>query len=116
MKKYPVHYKGKEYEVRWKEDRWGHHVINTTLCIYEVKRFSIFKIRKAVFNIDKDAIAMELLNKKIFTDNPYHYIEEIKLLFQLWEETKNRYSKEEFVQQLQERALANWDGVIEGGE
>ena len=37
MKKYPVHYKGKEYEVRWEVSRWGHHVINTTLCIYEDK-------------------------------------------------------------------------------
>ena len=41
MKKYPVHYKGKEYEVRWEEECY-----RSVLCIYEVKKYIYLKYIK----------------------------------------------------------------------
>ena len=112
MKKYPIYYKGKEYEVRWEESRRSYSPLCTTLCIYEVKTIYKFKVYKKVFSFDEDLIKDFLDIKKIHPNNPNYYIEEIKRLFKLW----GREIEYKKIESSKEQALANWDGVIEGGE
>jgi hypothetical protein len=102
MKKYPVHYKGKEYEVRWE-----HRGYIAFITIYEVRRKKAFKY-KEVFSIKAKS-----LNQRFFMDDPLFYVKEVKLLFDLWEKRTDENNKKELIQQLKEETLENWDGIIE---
>lgn len=106
MKKYPVIYKGKEYEVRWEEDTFSF------LTIYEVKEIKIFKKIKFKEYIEKyysfTSTVQELVT--VSDDDPNYHIEEIKTLFKMWEELLSI----ENVIEKQEQSLEEWDGVIDG--
>ena len=109
MKKYPVTYKGKEYEVRWE----GYSSF-TELVIYEVKTINIFgkfKIRtyQKKFNVYEDVVEEIAKTSK---ENINYYIEEVKELFEIWEADEHckKYGKE--IEEQKKQALAEWDGVI----
>ena len=110
MKKYPVHYKGKEYEVRWKVSRWR----DKSLCIYEVKTICKFKVYKKVISFGEEYIRKFLADeKRIYSWDPNFYIEEIKMLFYLWEICIEEKNKRDELNLTKEQALKNWDGIIE---
>jgi hypothetical protein len=113
MKKYPVHYKGKEYEVRW-----GEKYYRSVLGIFEVKKISIFKkfrIKKykSKFNAYEDEIIDKVESKGILKSHPNFYIEEIKMLFYLWERRIEEENKRDELNLVKEQVLENWDGIIE---
>lgn len=114
MKKYPVHYKGKEYEVRWKVSRWGNYVYNRSLCIYEVKTICKFKVYKKVISFGEEDIREFLADeKRIYSWDPNFHIEEIKMLFYLWERCIEEKNKRDELNLAKEQVLENWDGIIE---
>jgi len=112
MKKYPIKYKGKEYEVRWMS-----HIFGTQLYIYQVDTYKIlFKTIQTYtykYDIAEDFIVEKLVTNGICKDDPNYYIEEIKVLFEKWEKYKHITKEYKTIQNNKEKALAEWDGVIE---
>lgn len=104
MKKYPVTYKGKEYEVRW-EDYFGYY-----LTIYEVKRF--WKIKFYISRYRTWEVNIEDL-VSIPENDPNYYIEEVMELFKLWEAVTQKEKEEKTVEINKQKSLAEWNGVIE---
>ena len=107
MKKYPIHYKGKEYEVRWEEECY-----RSVLCIYEVKKIYIFKIYKLKSYAYEREIIDKVEFKGICKSHPDFYIEEIKMLFKDWEEFTEEQNKRQLIKAAKENALKEWNGVI----
>lgn len=107
MKKYPIYYKGKEYEVRWSEE-WYRNI----LSIFEVKKIFIFKNYKCKFYTYEDEIIDKVESKGILNNHPNFYIEEIKILFKEWEDFSEEQNKRQSIKVAKETALANWNGVI----
>ena len=110
MKKYPVIYKGKEYEVRW-EEYYGF----TELVIYEVKIINIFgklktKTYKEKFK-EYEKVIKEFVS--ISSSDPNYYIEEVKELFKIWEADEHCKKYGEEIENNKKQALAEWDGVID---
>lgn len=107
MKKYPVIYKNKEYEVRWDKDIFGDFYIE----IYEVKHLGKIKYYK-IKHIEHERVVNEFLHISKNASN--YYIEQAKVLFKLWE-TKNQVKEDEKAAEIKkQKALAEWEGVIEG--
>lgn len=112
MKKYPVIYKGKEYEVRWE-----FNIISTDLVIYEVKTNYIFgKIKRKTYKekYRKNEMWVELEKETILSEkDPNYYIKEVKMLFKMWEAKLKEKEELEETYRIKEQALAEWDGVID---
>ena len=109
MKKYPVTYKGKEYEVRW--EYGGREGLITHIYIYEVFTSAILKRKSYRYKYDVPRFMMD----KIITlskDNPNYYIEEAKTIFEIWERDEEDKQKAEMIKANKEKALEEWDGVI----
>ena len=109
LKKYPVKYKGQKYEVRWE----GHEYGRPYLCIYKVTNILGIKIYKHIYNqytyyLDD---LLEDLHKP--SDPNDIYIEEVKMLFKLWEQKQEREEAKNRTQRNKENALKEWNGVIE---
>ena len=114
MKKYPVIYKNKEYEVRWEEGSLlGKHFYDH-IAIYEVKKIlKIFKYYKEVYSLNELYLMDYLSSIDIYKDNPNYYIEEVKYLFYLMEDEASKEEKAKTNKYMKEKALAEWDGIIE---
>ena len=110
MKKYPVTYKGKEYEVRWE----GYSSL-IELVIYEVKTINIFGKLKIKTYKEKFKEYESVIKKivSILSSNPTYYIEEVKELFKLWEADEYTKKYQEEIKNKKYQALAEWDGVID---
>ena len=110
MNKYPVIYKGKEYEVRWEIIGIHKH-----LTIYEVKERNILNIIKRKTYIRKyynySFCVQELI--AIPDDDPNYHIEEVKTLFKMWETELQEEENENNIKRKKMQALAEWDGVID---
>lgn len=107
MKKYPVTYKGKEYEVRWEQIGCLNYI-----SIYEViegRIFKRFKIYKSVYSELKSTIDEVMYMSK---NDPTYYIEETKTLFKFWERSKKRKQEKEDIEANKLKALEEWDGEI----
>lgn len=109
MKKYPVIYKGKEYEVRWNTVFYIDY-----LTIYEVKKIFGIKYRKEIYSEEECDIKKILNNLDNFDeDDPNYYIEEIKCLFIQMEIENAIYKRQKQTKNKQEQVLKEWDGVID---
>ena len=105
MKKYPVIYNGKEYEVRWSTLFYVDY-----LTIYEIKKIFGIKYRTEIYSEKEDTINKILNNiDKSYKDDPNYYIEEIKCLFRQVEIENDIYK----TKSKQKQALKEWDGVID---
>lgn len=111
LKKYPVKYKGQKYEVRWEGFEYGKHYIR--LCIYEVTNIFGIKIYKYRYDNYQCYIDELLEELHIPSDHNEIYIEEIKMLFKLWENKQEREEAKNRVKRNKENALKQWNGVIE---
>ena len=110
MKKYPVTYKGKEYEVRWE----GYSGL-TELVIYEAKTINIFgklkiKTYKEKFK-EYEAVIKKFVG--IPSSDPPYYIKEVKELFKIWEADEYAKKHQEEIKNNKKQALEEWDGVID---
>ena len=112
LKKYPITYKGQKYEVRWEGMEYGADHI--TVCIYQVTKY-IFGIKtyKYIYGNYEYYIKDILEDSKITYDSKDIYIEEIKMLFKLWETRKEIDEEKERIKRSKENALKEWNGVIE---
>ena len=108
MKKYPVHYKGKKYEVRWEI-----YFYEEIISIYEVKQTITSKKYKQVYFSFEDEIKEKLKSDGINEEDSNFYIEEVKLLFKKWKDYSQNYNKIQSIREAKKNALANWDGVID---
>ncbi len=110
MKKYPVTYKGKEYEVRWEL------YLGTILTIYEVKEIKIFKKLKLKKYIKKYSTYLHEVQKLVTVsdDDPNYHIQEVKTLFDMWKLELQIEEYENKTERIQKKALEEWDGVING--
>ena len=108
MKKYPVTYKGKEYEVRWEKGSVFGRLYDN-LSIYEVRKIFKIKTYKEVYceyewEVDK------YIN--VPNSSPDYYIEQVKVLFELWEYSMESKRQKKIIEENKRNALAEWDGVI----
>ena len=113
MKKYPVIYKGKEYEVRWEERIVDYRCRPKALVIYEVTASKILKRKKYKY------VYMEYRSElfcyaHLQKDDPDFYIKEVKRLFEFYEEYEKEKREKEMIESNKKKALAEWDGVIDG--
>lgn len=118
MKKYPVTYKGKDYEVRWTYASVFNLFHNgECISIYEVNKIFKIKTYKKIYTVERTIIEDFI---KVSRDDHNYYIEEAKEAFKSMEADKRfksmkleeRLRKENTVN-MQQQALEEWDGVIE---
>ena len=109
MKKYPVTYKEKEYEVRWE-----HNLCFNYVTIYKVNKILGIKYCVQVYSVCEYDLERYLIIKNIYKeDNPNYHIEEVKALFDLMElEIITERNKKES-EKIKQQALIEWDGVID---
>lgn len=115
MKKYPVIYKGKEYEVRWEEETYCGMIYDYTIAVYEVKPYTSFFTHKNKLKYKKiDSYCSSIINKlyDLDTDDEKLYIKQAMytvatVLADIEEETRKKSLKE-----TQEQKLQEWDGII----
>lgn len=106
MKKYPVTYKGKEYEVRWEQEICGDYI-----SIYEVgKIFKKFKTYECIYSVQEETIDEVLYLSK---NDPNYYIEETKKLFEFWERVQKVKKEKELIEANKQKSLEEWDGIVE---
>lgn len=113
MKKYPIIYKGKEYEVRWEQASLVCNTLYDSITIYEVQKIKILGIKIKRY-IEKFSEYQHNIDNHIYPlSNQNYYIEEVKTLFNIWElqTQEKRKKQEESVAKL--RTLEEWDGVID---
>lgn len=106
MKKYPVTYKNKKYEVRW-----GSNFI-PFISIYEERYFLGLKYFKEIYNIYEYELEDYLRKCGIFDTNPNYYIEQAKAIFYLMEQEKTYKAYIKETEQNKRTNLENWDGVL----
>ena len=114
MKKYPITYKNKEYEVRWEEGSLlGKHFYDH-ITVYEVKKIlKNYKYYKEVYSVNENYLMDYLSSIHIYKDNPNYYIEEIKCLFNLMEYDASKKEKANKEKYTKEKALEEWNGILE---
>lgn len=102
MKKYPVTYKGKAYEVRWNNN------LLDSIGIYEVSflNLKIYKYGCYTYYLD------EYLPKGITENHPDYYIEQVKTLFYLWERSCKEKETAKLIEKDKQMNLEEWDGVV----
>lgn len=103
MRKYPITYKNKEYEVRWEQDFF------CCVSIYEKRKLLGISYFKRMYSEYEHDLRRYLLIDK---NNANYHIEEVKALFDLWEAHIELNKEEERVVSMQLKSLAEWDGVI----
>lgn len=104
MKKYPVIYQGKEYEVRWEHDSFL-----STISVYEVLPRKIFKYKKlSSFYIHA---IHALYNLKL--DDEDLYIKEAQCAIKMALEEIETDNKLKILEETRKHKLEEWNGVIE---
>ena len=85
LKKYPIIYKGKSYEIRWEKHTYYGEVMGTYINLYQVTP-TIFNIKryKKVYSNDLKTIELALKMNNIFENNPQYYVEQAKCVFNIW--------------------------------
>ena len=110
MKKYPVTYKGKEYEVRWEATPFKY------IVIYEVKHFWKIKYyRQRFYEYESEINRLVKAWENVPENDPSYYIAQVRTLFELWRRVLKNAEDEETAEIKKQKALAEWDGVIESG-
>ena len=105
MKKYPVTYKGKRYEVRWTDD------FLERVCIYEERKKLGIKYFKETYSEYETTLRQYLKRKDVCKDVNY-YVEEVKILFEFWENETRITKDKKRLEYNQLKALKEWDGEI----
>lgn len=109
MKKYPITYKGKEYEVRWEKD-----FFITYVTVYKVKKILGIKFYTQVYYMDKYNLEEYLNNIGIYREyNTNYHIEEVKYLFNLMKLHITEKGLKTEREKEQKKKLKEWDGFID---
>lgn len=115
MNKYPVTYKGQEYEIRWEKDYYRSHY---TMCIniYEViKGKNLFRKEIIIMYEKIDSYSKEDIDKEIAC-SPSDidlYIKEAKCALNKTIKKIEKEQQKELLEQQRKQALKNWDGNME---
>lgn len=108
MKKYPITYKGKKYEVRWE-----HTMLFDYVTIYEERKIFGIKYLKEIYSMDELGLETYLKNLGVYEENnPTYYIDQVKYLFELMEKSILEKTKKLKDEELKQKTLDEWDGVI----
>lgn len=109
MNKYPVIYKGKEYEVRWEDE------FIRKISIYEARKIFGIKYFKNIYT-EPIAIVDKYIKEffRISNDDPNYHIEEAKCLFYMMESKKEKEERQRIIKNMQKKELEEWNGVIDG--
>lgn len=111
IKKYPIYYKNKEYEIRIEEERFDEWFYNTCINIYEVNTYTSYLLGcpirdkrkyKKVYSKNLNYLKQRLSIGKNSDD---YYVELFKLAFK-------KYIEPIETEERQLAALENWNGVI----
>lgn len=115
MKKYPVIYKGKKYEVRWTQIAYIDRLI-----VYQVYKIFGIKFFERIYRMDEYDINFELMHESkadksnlLPKETPEYRIEQVKCLFRNMEKDLYKIRKEQELKTQQKQALKEWDGVID---
>lgn len=103
MKKYPVIYQGKEYEVRWEKDSFL-----STIRVYEVLPRKFFKYKK--LNSFYTHAVHALYDLK-FEDEDL-YIKEVQCVIKMTLEEIETDNKLKILEETRKQKLKEWDGVV----
>ena len=113
MKKYPVTYKGKEYEARWENGSiLGAHLFDH-VTIYEIKNMLGIKYKKEVYSIYESGLEECLDVIGIHKEDSSYYIEQVKCLFDLMEGSILEKKKEQEEEIARHKALKEWNGHVD---
>lgn len=107
MKKYPITYKGKEYEVRWE-----HSMLFDNVVIYEVRKILGIKYFKEVYSVYESGLEECLDVMGIHKEDYNYYIEQVKCLFDLMERSISDEKKIQEDEINKRKALKEWDGIL----
>lgn len=107
MKKYPITYKGKEYEVRWE-----HSMLFDNVVIYEVRKILGIKYFKEVYSVYESGLEECLDVMGIHKEDSTYYIEQVKYLFDLMERSISDEKKRQEDEINKRKALKEWDGIL----
>ena len=109
MKKYPIYYQGKEYEVRWENETYCGTLIDEAVVVYEVLPRKILKYKKL------DEFYTRVLNDAydLTTDDEDIYIQQATCAVELTIKAINIKKKVKSLKETQKQRLQEWDGVIE---
>ena len=100
MKKYPVIYQGKEYEVRWEDETYCGVVFDYIIAVYEVIPYTSFFTHKKKLKYKKiDSYYSSVLNKfyDLNQDDEDLYIKQAKCVVSIiFEEIEKKEKKRSF--------------------
>ena len=113
MKKYPVTYKGKEYEVRWENGSILGARLFDHVTIYEIKKILGFKYYKEVYSMSELCLRECLDVIGIYKEDSSYYINQVKCLFDLMEGSILEKKKEQEEEIAKHKALKEWDGHVD---
>lgn len=111
IKKYPIYYKNKEYEIMIEEERFDEWFYNTCINIYEVSTYTfcllgypiVDKIKyEKVYSTNLNYLKQKL---SIGENSDDYYVELFKLAFK-------QYIEPIETEERQLASLEKWDGVI----
>lgn len=114
LRKYPITYNNEIYEVRWEQQRTSVTTFTIKCIIYKVTGKKLLRPKlkyTKVFELPEKTIKHIVSLENDMTDNndQNYLIKEVKVLFRFYE---SELAKQSF-KQIQEEALAEWNGVIE---
>ena len=110
MKKYPIYYQGKEYEVRWERETYCGTLLEEIVVVYEVLPRKFLKYKKKL-----DEFYVRVLNDsyKLQTDDEDLHIKQAMCAVELAIKAINRKKEIKIRKEIQKQRLQEWDGVIE---
>ena len=115
LKKYPVIYNGKNYEVRW-ESITGNELSPIELTIYKVtQKKRLFKTVKQyipIYSEYQSVIRVRIVYRYKNVNDQDLYINEVKALFDMYETDLGSVNKESVLEKQRKENLEKWDGVI----
>ena len=109
MKKYPIYYQGKEYEVRWERETYCGVPLGVILIVYEVLPRKFFKYKKLdefyVYKLN-DLYDLKAKDEDLYIKQAMSAVKLALQEIEIKKEIENLVS-------TQEQKLAKWNGVIE---
>ena len=116
MKKYPVIYQGKEYEVRWEQEVCCGVVLDAKIVIYEVVPYTSFFTHKKKNKYKRlDAYYACNLNElyDLSPNDEDLYIKQAKYAVLAFLQEIEAEKQQKALEDAKKQKLKEWDGVIE---
>jgi hypothetical protein len=116
MKKYPVIYQGKEYEVRWDQEICCGIVLDSIITVYEVVPYTSFFMHKEKIKYKKlDTYYAHNLNE-LYDLNPNAedlYIKQAEYSVLTFLQKIEKDKQQKALEETKKQKLKEWNGVIE---